>query len=264
MLNPLPLQHKRIVVTRPIHQNAILCERIGQLGGTAIMFPLLTISPLPDTHAMDAKLAELDTYDWLVFTSVNAVSYGMARIHTLYPHKTDISKHWSIAAIGPSTANALLAKGATQVHVPQNHFDSEGLLDLPAWQAVTRQNIMLFCGIGGRDLLEKTLKARGAQVTRLECYQRTSAQSSADVLYQHHCQQACDAIIVTSSEALRYLLPLLQQHPALLSIPLLANHARIAKEAQAIANLPCHYPEQGSDDDAMMDCLIQFFQRHAP
>src|ERR1700722_13504488 len=74
----LPLAHKRVLITRTRHQASDLAAHLKALGATPILIPTIEIVP-PATYAsLDAALAQLNapgskSYDWLLFTSANAV-----------------------------------------------------------------------------------------------------------------------------------------------------------------------------------------------
>jgi uroporphyrinogen-III synthase len=126
--------------------------------------------------------------------------------------------------VGQGSAQALRALGFDHILVPHERFDSEGLLALPELQAVAGWRVMIFRGDGGRALLGDTLKARGATVDYVTCYQRHTPAPTA-IAWQNLA-----AITITSSEALTYLRQLMTD--AQLNIPLFVPHPRIAALAQ--------------------------------
>ena len=91
------------------------------------------------------------------------------------------------------------------------------------------KKILIVRGVGGRDVLAETLKARGAQVTFAECYQRINPQTNCDLLAQLWAEKNLHGIVVTSSEAMRHLLDLTGDAAWLRNVTLFVNHARIAE-----------------------------------
>jgi len=81
----LPLFGKRIVVTRAREQADALASRLTALGAGVIELPTIEIRPPADCGPLDRAIAELDSYDWLVFTSANGVRFFLDRL--------DASKH---------------------------------------------------------------------------------------------------------------------------------------------------------------------------
>ena len=89
--------------------------------------------------------------------------------------------------------------------------------------------IAIFRGVGGRELLAETLIARGANVYFAESYQRINPQTDANLLGELWKKGELQAIIITSSEAMRYLLDLAGTSEWLRHVTLCVNHERIAE-----------------------------------
>ena len=246
------LQDRHIVITRPAAQARKLSQLVRAEGGIEHLFPLIEIVALSDYTAFDATLEDLQDHDWAIFISSNAVENGMPRL---------IARHGTLpptlrfAAIGPVTAAGLTQHGVTQTLTPQGRFDSEALLELPEMQAVAGKKIMIFRGVGGRELLAERLRARGAQVTFAECYRRINPQASADSLHTLWQNNQLDAIVVTSSEAMRHLLDLVDEGATWLSgTPVCVNHARIGELGAQHGLMTSVADAPG--DEAMLACLI--------
>lgn len=214
-----------IAITRPADQAKKLAALITEAGGTPILFPLIEIAPLDDYSQFEATISEIDSYDWAIFISSNAVQNGMPRLV-----KQGVPPHLQFAAIGPVTAEELKGFGINTALSPQGRFDSESLLDLPEMHAMQGKKVMIFRGVGGREILAETLKARGAQVTFAECYRRINPQTNCDLLTQLYAENKLHGIVVTSSEAMRHLLDLARDAAWLKQVTLFVNHARIAEQ----------------------------------
>ena len=217
-----------IVVTRPRDQAAALAQHIEQLGGRAILFPLLEISPVADPQPLRTLVARLPEFNLAIFISPNAVRYGMKAILAA----SVLPPALKIATVGQGSAKALSDLGVREIIAPQERFDSEGLLALPELQQVAGWRVVIFRGDGGRELLGDTLKARGAIVEYAACYQRSKPQQGIATLFATHPH----AITVTSSEALAYLREMLEGKvldsagtERIFSLPLFVPHIRIAQ-----------------------------------
>ena len=248
-----------IAITRPVDQAKKLSALITGAGGTAISYPLIEITPLTDYSQFDTLIQEVYQYDWAIFISSNAVQNGMPRLL-----KQGIPSQLQFAAIGPVTAAELQSFGVKVVLTPLSHakqgeeakvrFDSESLLALPEMHAMQGKKVLLFRGIGGRDVLAETLKARGATVTFAECYQRINPQTNCDLLAQLWAENKLHGIVVTSSEAMRHLLDLAGDSAWLKNITLFVNHARIA-ELPLDLGLKVKVAD-APDDEAMFKILL--------
>ena len=231
-----PLAGLNIVVTRPRAQATHLAQRITQEGGRAILFPLLEINPLTDSHSLRALVSQLAYFNLAIFISPNAVHYGMQAILETGPLSTTLK----IATVGQGSAKALRELGVKEVIAPQAKFDSEALLALPDLQQVGGWRVVIFRGEGGRELLGDTLKARGARVEYAACYQRTKPQQNLTDLLAANPH----AITVTSSEALVYLSEMVTENVGKMegagerngvtTLPLFVPHDRIAQAAHQL------------------------------
>lgn len=248
------LQGRGIAVTRPAAQADKLADLIAARGGHSILFPLLAITPLADYHAFEQKLEALKHFDWAICISSNAVQQALPR---LLDRLGAVPDHLRFAAVGPSTAAELARFGINDLLVPASGFDSEALLALPQMQQVAGRRFMIFRGIGGRETLAETLRARGASVDYAECYRRVNPQRDASVLATLWQNRALHAIVVTSSEAMRHLLQLTDDGKAawLRAIVICVSHARIAELPRRLG-LRVAVAET-SGDDSLLQCLTQ-------
>jgi uroporphyrinogen-III synthase len=244
----LPLANLNIAITRPREQAAGLVQRVTQLGGRPLLFPLLEIAPVNDDQALLQQMSRLPQTDLAIFISPNAVHYGMAAIRAA----GELPASVKIAAVGQSSATALRELGVADVIVPATRFDSEGLLALAELQNVAGKRVMILRGDGGRELLGDTLRARGATVDYVCCYLRGKADADAAALLA----SAPDAITVTSSEALQHLWDTLdeQGRARLAAVPLFVPHARIAAAARQQGWQQVVVTESG--DDGLMSGLV--------
>jgi uroporphyrinogen-III synthase len=92
-----PLRGTRIVVTRP--ESRSLAAALEGLGAEVSIVPLIEIRPVEDPHALDAAVADLATYDWVIFTSINGVAAVGDRLGGIGEAR--------VAAVGPVTADAI-------------------------------------------------------------------------------------------------------------------------------------------------------------
>ncbi|EXI73599.1 MAG TPA: uroporphyrinogen-III synthase [Candidatus Accumulibacter phosphatis] len=227
------LNGRTIVVTRPRAQASQLAAWIRAQGGEALVLPLLEISAAADPAPLLVAIDRLDSYSLAIFISPNAVDYSLPAVLA--------RRQWPAAlrpvAIGPGTVTALAAHGVGEVLLPVERFDSESLLAIPELQAaaVRQRRVLILRGNGGRDLLADTLRARGAQVDAVACYRR-SAPPDVAPLQALWRDARLDAIIVSSSEGLRNLVGLLDEHAiaCLRMTPVFVPHQRIAELARAL------------------------------
>jgi uroporphyrinogen III methyltransferase/synthase len=172
----LPLAGRRIVITRAQEQAGNLAVRLRALGADAIELPSIEIRPYEDYTALDAATANLDSYDWLIFTSANGVRFFLDRLDR---SRKDIrSIRGRIAAIGPATKAAL-----EQLHLKIDRmaaeFVAEGLLDALRDEDLNGKRILLPRAAVARDTLPVGLRARGAVVDVAPAYRTATPENLA-------------------------------------------------------------------------------------
>ena len=202
----LPLTHRRILITRARGQASALAEQVEALGATAILIPTIEIAPPGSWCALDAALACIRSFDWLLFTSANAVEAYTHRARTLnlppYARR--------IAAIGPATARAVQSAGlAAEVDLipPQSVAESLATALLPH---AAGASMLLVRAAAARDILPDTLAAAGAQITIAEAYRNVIPAESVAHLRTLFAENPPDAITFTSASTAQNLVALLE------------------------------------------------------
>jgi uroporphyrinogen III methyltransferase/synthase len=121
-----PLFGRRIVVTRSTEQAGELIDMLEERGAEAIQAPTIRIAPPEDTSPLDDACREAGAFDWIVFTSANAVDQFMKRLLT----NGDVRdlKGVRLCAIGPSTASRI-ARYGIRVDLTPAEYRAEGVLE---------------------------------------------------------------------------------------------------------------------------------------
>lgn len=214
-----------VLVTRPAHQAERLCGLVEAHGGHPVRFPALEIRDPTDPTAARDLLGAANGFDLLLFVSANAVERATPWLpRPLQP---------ALGGVGEGTARALRARGLEPTILPTASADSEGLLALPALQAVRGKRILVVRGEGGRPLLGDALRARGAEVRYAEVYRRTLPAVDAAGLLADWPQRV-HVVVATSREILDNLVallgttgrPLLERTPVVVVNERMAGHAR--------------------------------------
>ena len=145
---------KRILITRSRAQADDFAEKLRSAGFEPIYFPVIEIKPIENNVALERALSKLDCYEWILFTSVNAVDVLFDQFPSL--HWGDTIK---VAAVGPRTAEALKGRGVIADFVPQEYVPEAilaGLGDLIGkWVLLPRAEI------ARKDLPESISEAGG-------------------------------------------------------------------------------------------------------
>jgi uroporphyrinogen III methyltransferase/synthase len=191
----LPLFGKRIVVTRDRQQAADLAEPLEALGAEALLLPVLEIREAADHAPLDHAIANLDSYDWLIFTSVNGVRYF---INHLDRSQRDLrALKARICAIGPATRAALEALHLKVDKMPEEYV-AESLVKSFEGEDLSWRRILLPRAAVARDLVPAELRRRGATVDVVEAY-RTVLPEDASARAREILARKPDWITFTSS-----------------------------------------------------------------
>lgn len=167
-----PLFGQVIGITRPEHQADDAALRAVELGALPVMLPTIEIAP-PETWAeVDAVLARLGEFDWIVFTSANGVHGLLGRLWEMGGDTRRLAQS-KLATIGPSTA-AALEKYSLRADLVPKEYRAESLADALR-PHVAGCKVLWARASRGRDVLPAELAAAGAQVEQLVVYQNRDA-----------------------------------------------------------------------------------------
>lgn len=200
------MQAKNILITRPSEQALSLAQELHKLGYKPHIAPTLEIETLLAPEKT-AELAALVDYDLAIFVSQNAVN---ATAELLKYFALPMPSNLSIAAVGPTTAEACQEQAWQVDLLPEQEYNSEGLLALERLQRVDSQKVAIFCAAGGRQLLQTTLQQRGANVKQFYVYKRVCPSESTSTIMGLLQAEQIDLILSHSAESLRNLIRILE------------------------------------------------------
>jgi len=194
-------------------------------GASVLVFSTIELAPPPDESIILRALAELDTFNWIIFTSANAVerffSYLSLRERgstppvlgsSEIPHMTSLplrsgrSYHLSpstrVAVVGPSTAEALQQYGVTPDLMPEKDYQAEGLIEafetLPT--PVKGERVLIPRALHAREILPDALSKMGYELTVAPVYETRPATPDPDALA---ALPTVDAYVFTSPSTAR-------------------------------------------------------------
>ncbi len=173
----LPLFGQRVIVTRAKEQSDALSARLRALGADAIEVPIIEIRPAADYGPLDAAIAALGSYDWLIFTSANGVRFFVERLDRSGADFRSLRAR--ICAIGPATRAAIEALHL-KVDLMGKEYVAEGLLDAFAPHDLAGKRVLLPRAAVARDLVPAELRRRGAEVDVVEAYRTVMPEDAAD------------------------------------------------------------------------------------
>ncbi len=196
-----PLFGQRIVVTRATQQAPALSEKLGELGADVIEMPATQIARL-DLAPLRAAIDGINDYDWLIFTSQNAVAIFWEQLLGRRRDSRALAG-LKIAAVGPATAGALLEHGITVDVIPER-FVAEALLDIMRGREdVAGRKVLYVTAEGARDVLPDGLRKIGAKLAVIEAYRSIPDGAGAEKLARAIEAGKVDLATFTSASAVR-------------------------------------------------------------
>jgi len=253
-----------VVITRPLAQAGPLAQALRTAGHRVDVLPLLEIHPLADLAPLQAALARLSGFALVAFVSPNAIDAAFAHLGA-WPAGV------ALAVLGEGSRAALAARGLTaataQIISPPDSAasDSEHLLAAMDLEALRGRRVLIVRGESGRELMADGLRAAGAHVTVVAAYRRSVPVLTAELGATLRRLLADERHwIITSSEALRGLVDLLEQldradlasGDAVVRMQqqhLIVPHARIAQTATALGFT--RITQTGSGDERLLAAL---------
>jgi uroporphyrinogen III methyltransferase / synthase len=195
----LPLFGQRIVVTRDRSQAMDLAEPLEALGAETILLPAIEIREAADPGPLDRAIARLDSYDWLIFTSVNGVRRFVERLDRSVVDLRALKAR--ICAIGPATQAAVEALHL-KVNLMPEEYVAESLVAAFASEDLNWRRILLPRAAVARDLVPVELTRRGAVVEVVEAY-RTVAPENLEARAREALGRKPQWITFASSSAVK-------------------------------------------------------------
>jgi uroporphyrinogen III methyltransferase/synthase len=200
-----PLFGRRVLVTRPRGQTVEFSTLLNAFGAQAIELPLLEILGALDPAALELAAASAGQYDWVVFTSANAVDAFMRALAARSQDARALGNA-RICAVGPATA-ARLAHYHLLVDLVPAEFNAEAAFAALETQGeLAGRRILLPKGDIGRDVLAERLSASGATVTEVTAYRTVARETLRDDepdIYRMLLDGTLDCVTFTSGSAVR-------------------------------------------------------------
>lgn len=196
-----PLSGLKVLVTRPRQQAQPLSDKLRALGAITIELPTIEIAP-PENHTrLDNAIHHINTYDWIIFTSIHGVKFFLDRLTSL---KTTIRilDGVKLAAIGPVTAAALKRGGRKPDYVPEQYLTEKIAIGLGD---VRGKRILLPRADIASKRLPEVLRERGARVNEVVAYRTVIAGDLTHEKLESIFMKGVNLITFTSPSTVRNL-----------------------------------------------------------
>ena len=198
---PSSLGGKRIVITRSAAQSAAIAQELSARGAVPIVLPLVSFADPEDFAPLDAAIAQIEQFDWVIFTSAQAVRAVVRRGEELKNPLVRTGGKFRIAAVGPATAEAARETGLSVEYTAETHTGA-GLAD-ELGKRLFGTKVFLPRSDRANPDLPPALKRHGARVSEVVAY-RTLRPTEID---QRNLRQVAegdaDAILFFSPSAVQ-------------------------------------------------------------
>lgn len=192
-----------MAVTRPEEATAGLTAGLRARGAEVVVHPLIRVAPPEDGVAVQRVAADVASYDWVVFTSVNAVRFFLAALERAGAAMERGSPR--VGAVGSATAAALASAGIVVDVVPAE-YAGRALPEAMAAQApLAGARVLLPRSAIGREELPDLLRAAGVRVDDVAVYRTLPDPDGARRLADALADNALDVLTFTSPSAVRCL-----------------------------------------------------------
>ncbi|HTL18363.1 MAG TPA: uroporphyrinogen-III C-methyltransferase [Patescibacteria group bacterium] len=198
-----PLFGQRIVVTRSREQADQFARQLSELGADVLELPTIKIEPPTRREELVDALLELNSYDWLVFTSPNGVSTFFEYFFRQFHDMRDIGG-CRIAAVGPATAKKL-----KELHLQVDLMPDEAIASSIAEAFSEHESIenlkvcLLRAEVANREL-PAALEALGAIVDDIACYRTVPETEDPHGAAQRLTESGADWITFTSASTVEH------------------------------------------------------------
>jgi uroporphyrinogen-III synthase len=193
----------RVVVTRAAHQAEELATPLRALGAEVILLPVIEIAPPADSTFLQDAAARANEYDWIVFTSSNAVAAFAGELQEPLRRRT------RIAAIGSATQETAEQYGLEVSLVP-SEFVAESLVAAFGAEQLAGCRILLPSAAVTRDVVPGALRQRGAHVDVVEAYRNIIPPSAGVRARAVFADPLPDWVTFASSSAVEHLLSVIE------------------------------------------------------
>ncbi len=192
-----PLLGKRIMVTRTRSQASELIAQLEELGADCIEYATIALEPPKSWENLDIALQQLNQYDWILFTSINAIQYFFTRLNFQQMDARNLAG-LKIGVVGTATQDELLKYGLKADLLPDKEFTGKGLAKKLLTQDIKDKKILLPRAAKANEELPKTLSKAGADVNIVPVYRNVRPKNKEQDL-RNELSNNVDMVTFTSS-----------------------------------------------------------------
>lgn len=199
------LHNKTVMIPRGKSHAKPFSELVARNGGIPVEIPLIAFKPVAASEKLLNILANLHTYDWIVFTSnvtVETFYSFIKKSRTLLP---------KIAVIGEKTKEVLVDMGEKVDFVPEEYV-AEGFIDEFLPHVNQGERILIPKGNLARDYISAALKRKGAIVDEIIIYETFLPEESRGKLVKMLTEESLDILTFTSPSTIDHFMKIVEEN----------------------------------------------------
>ncbi|UYZ20949.1 uroporphyrinogen-III synthase [Mesobacillus jeotgali] len=199
------LQNKTVMIPRGKAHAKSFSELVARNGGIPVEIPLIAFQPVAASEKLLKTLANLHTYDWIIFTSnvtVETFYSFLKKGQALLP---------KIAVIGEKTKEVLEDMGETVDFVPDEYV-AEGFVDEFLPHVNQGERILIPKGNLARDYISAALKEKGAIVDEIIIYETFMPDESRGKLVKMLSEESLDILTFTSPSTIDHFMKIVEEN----------------------------------------------------
>jgi uroporphyrinogen III methyltransferase / synthase len=259
-----PLFGRRVLVTRARERSRELVERLERAGAEAVVAPMIRIAPPEDYAPLDLACAAASEFDWVIFSSANAVEPFIGRL-LAGPRDLRALGSVKLCAVGPATAERLAGFGLKVDLIPAEYRAESVLESLASVDEIDGLRVLLPRADIGRELVADELRRRGALVTEVIAYRTVTADPEREGfpdVYRLLLERRIDVVTFASPSAVRNMVRVLGDEPAvdLLNALIVACIGPVTAEAAAQFNIRTDVMPSEHTIPGLVNAIVEYFR----
>jgi uroporphyrinogen III methyltransferase/synthase len=252
-----PLFGQTILVTRTRQQASDLRLGLEALGAEVIEAPTLELVPPESWKEVDEAVGRIDTYDWVLLTSVNAVDTLADRLAAMDRDVRQLGRV-RLACVGDTTTAALWDRLRIRPDfVPRQFSGSKMAEQLIADRAMNEQRCLLLRADIARPELPERLRDAGAEVDEVVAYQTRRPEALDPAVLDALREKRLDWATFTSSSTVRNLLDLLGDEAGLLDGLSCASIGPMTSQTLRDRGLPVTVEAAQAGVDPLIEAIVE-------
>lgn len=246
----------KVLVTRAKEQADEFAYLLKNYGFKPVIFPVIAFEPPEDISIVNRSIQEIESYEWLIFTSTNGVRFFIAALARLGKSVNNLEKI-KICTVGPKTAEVAKDFDLNVSLMPES-YHAEGVLNSFESININNRTILFPRAEKGNKILPEGLKKMGAKIDMVPFYRTVKPVENEDEL-TYILNNGIDVITFTSSSTVDNFLSILGNKSDLLKGMKIACISKITAEAVKRHGLGCDIIANKNKTDSLANAIKQYW-----